>query len=64
MSAALQHEYLFPTKGFDIHPGGSAVAPGRSYKDEISAETLEGLDAVLRTWLPPVMLVRFGVSQV
>lgn len=59
-SAAARHDFVFLTKGVDRHPGG--VTLRRSYKDEITAETLSGFDAVLRTWLPPIVLARLGVA--
>lgn len=46
----------------NIHVGGQEASPSRSYKDEITAETLAGMDDVLRIWLPPVLLERLGVA--
>lgn len=61
-SAAARHDFIFPSKGVDEHPGGNA-SERRSYRDEISAVTLAGFDDVLRTWLPPVLLARLGVPE-
>lgn len=52
----------FPVKGIDRHQGGAEANPTRSFRDEISAETLENMDAVLRVWLPPAVLQHLGVA--
>lgn len=49
----------------DLHPGeGGRTDPGKVlwFEDEVSQEILEICDDVLRTWLPPVLLERFGVA--
>lgn len=59
--AAVQLDFAFPIKQIDVHPGGDNSV-NRTYVDEISAETLSSFDDILRTWLPPVLLARLGVS--
>lgn len=54
----------FPSKGKDRHDGGAAVAPTRSFRDEINSTTLSNMDDILRTWLPTVMLEKVNVSSV
>ncbi len=51
----------FPAKGLDPHSGGEAPVVERSYRDEVSPETLLRMDDILRVWLPPVLLEKFGV---
>ncbi|CAM9152414.1 unnamed protein product, partial [Laminaria digitata] len=54
----------FNHKSVDEHPGEEARknATGiRRFEDEVSREVFEQADAVLRTWLPPLLLERFGV---
>lgn len=59
-TAAVQHEFGFPTKGVDAHPGAKvATATKRLYKDEVTPETLAFMDATLRRWLPPPLLAKF-----
>lgn len=61
--AAMNESYSFyTTGGMGVHHGGADATPSRSYLDEITEETASGLDAVLRTWLPPVLLAKFGVA--
>lgn len=60
--AAVNRRFSFPTKGIDPHPGGAAARPNRSFADELRPETLSTFDDVMRQWLPPAYLVRFGVS--
>lgn len=49
--------------GVDVHPGGAAPAPSRTYKDELGPESLAMMDDVLRAWLPSVLLNRWGVEM-
>lgn len=37
----------------------SSASP--SFKDEVSSEVLEQMDEIVRLWLPPELLVRFGI---
>lgn len=41
----------------------SLRAQNRTYKDEVSPETLRAGDDILRTWLPQVLLEKFGVPE-
>ncbi|CAN0128844.1 unnamed protein product [Scytosiphon promiscuus] len=43
------------------HPGGKEVSVNRTWTDEVSPEIREEMDAILRIWLPGVLLARFGV---
>lgn len=38
------------------------VSRTRTWKDEVSPEILDKMDDILRTWLPPVLLARFGLT--
>lgn len=56
----------YPSKGIDAHPGGvdEAATSARTFRDELSGESLAMMDDVLRQWLPPVILARLDlVSQ-
>lgn len=48
--------------GVNVHLGGAEAELSRTYQDEITAETLAGMDDVLRVWLPPILLTRLGVA--
>lgn len=49
------------TKGsINEHPGGDN-ASNRTFRDELTADSLQMMDDVLRTWLPAVLLRRFGL---
>lgn len=62
VQAALAHEFDFPTKGVDPHPGEhKAASVKRSYREEVEAHTLVYMDTVLRQWLPPPLLAKFNV---
>lgn len=52
----------FPSKGIDVHLGGGDAELTRSYKNEVDADTLAGMDDVMRAWLPPVLLEKIGVA--
>ncbi|CAM9512001.1 unnamed protein product [Ectocarpus sp. 8 AP-2014] len=43
------------------HPGGQVVSSDRTWEDEVSPETREEMNSILRTWLPGVLLARFDV---
>ncbi|CAN0459262.1 unnamed protein product [Hapterophycus canaliculatus] len=43
------------------HPGGAEASLSRTWRDEVSPDILEDMDAILRTWLPGVLLARFDV---
>jgi len=54
----------FPSKGMDVHLGEEeeeAQEP-RTFRDEVLPETLVEMDAVLQTWLPPVLLRKLRVG--
>ena len=50
-------------KRIDRHPGEAAkrYTGVRKFEDEVSPEMLKTADAVLRVWLPPVLLEKLGV---
>lgn len=54
--------YGFKEKGPDVHIGGTEPEANRTFRGELSPESLAMMDDVLRTWLPPVLLSRFGVA--
>ncbi|CAN0174070.1 unnamed protein product [Scytosiphon promiscuus] len=43
------------------HPGGAEASVGRTWKDEVSPGIRADMDAILRTWLPAVLLARLDV---
>lgn len=49
------------SKGLNSHPGGVEQSVRRTWKEEVSPEIWDDMDGVLRQWLPPVLLARFGV---
>lgn len=65
--AAVRHSFSFPTKGgLDKHPGSRAVElinATRSYQDDLAQETIDRMDDVVRTWLPPPLLEKFGLEM-
>ena len=62
--AAVDDNIAFAHKTVDSHPGeNSTTGEGpRRFEDEVSSETVDLADDMLRTWLPPVLLERFGVE--
>lgn len=62
--AAAAGELRFNHKAIDVHPGEEArTGTGvRRFEDEVDPEVLEIADAVLRVWLPPVLLQKLGVA--
>ena len=61
--AAAADDLGFGHKDVDLHPGEEKQADGvRRFEDEVSPEILAIADDVLRTWLPPALLERFGVA--
>lgn len=73
--AAVNRDFDFYTKGFDEHLAGRETAGcqddttettsvARTYQTELQSETLPMLESILRTWLPPTLAVRFGVSLI
>lgn len=61
---AVANDFSFQYKTIDKHPGGEtpAAAGVRRFEDEVTQETLELADAILREWLPPVLLTKLGVT--
>ena len=54
--------YGFKEKGPDKHIGGIKPGVNRTFRNELSAESLAMMDDVMRTWMPPVLLQRFGIA--
>jgi len=46
----------------DAHIGGHASGDNRTFRDELGPESLAMMDDVVRMWLPPVLLQRFGIE--
>ena len=44
------------------HIGGSDPSATRTWEDEVGADIVEGAGDILRTFLPPVLLARWGVQ--
>ena len=61
---AFDNDFNFEYKKIDKHPGGvTPKAEGvRRFEDEVSQETLELADSILRKWLPPDLLFKLGVT--
>lgn len=61
--AAAADDLGFKHKKIDRHPGekNRTESGVRRFEDEVSPEFLDFADDVLRAWLPPVLLERFGV---
>lgn len=64
VQAAGADDLGFHHKKVDLHPGEEVrTEPGaRRFEDEVSPEIVAIADEVLRTWLPPILLERFGVT--
>ena len=45
------------------HGGGKEASPYRTWEDEVGAGVVDGVDEILRLFLPPVLLARWGVSS-
>lgn len=62
-AAAVADDLKIHHKDIDLHPGQEEKPEegSRRFEDEVSPEAVEGANDVLRTWLPPVLLERFGV---
>ena len=53
----------YPHAVVENHPGGKAPQGGkRTFRDELGPESLAMMDDVVRTWVPPVLLQRFGID--
>lgn len=51
------------SKGPDKHIGGVEDVEGRTFRDELNSTSLAMMDDVVRTWMPPVLLQRFGIPS-
>lgn len=62
--AASADELGFHHKAVDKHPGEKERAEEgvRKFEDEVSPDTLEIANGVLRRWLPPILLERFDIE--
>lgn len=58
---AVSGAWVSMTMGVNPHPGGLEASADRTWKEEVSPEIWDDMDSVLRQWLPPVLLARFGV---
>lgn len=38
------------------------VSDTRTWRDEVSPEIVDEMDDILRAWLPPVLVARFGLT--
>lgn len=47
----------------DEHPGGQKASTERTWKNEVSVDVVDGVDEILRAFLPPVLLARWGVTE-
>ena len=61
--AAAADDLGFNHKEIDLHPGEKVRTETtvRRFEDEVSPDILEIADAVLRQWLPPVLLEKVGI---
>lgn len=50
-------------KSINAHPGGEKASASRTWVDEVGADVVEGADEILRAFLPPVLLARWGVTH-
>lgn len=62
--AAAANDLRFTPTHVDQHPGEEAKTDttARKFEDEVSPETVKIADAILRQWLPPVLLAKLGVE--
>lgn len=49
----------FKAKGIDNHPGANESRT--TFRDDLGPDSLAMMDDVMRKWVPPVMLKRFGI---
>lgn len=63
---AAANEYSFKHKNFDRHPGevNGSTTGMRHFEDEVTPELLKVANAILRLWLPPVLLAKLGITLV
>lgn len=50
------------TQGVNPHPGGHEATAVRTWRDEVSPELWDDMDAVVRRWLPCDLVERLGIS--
>ena len=62
--AAAANQHNFKHKDFDRHPGemNRSSTGMRRFEDEVTPELLKAADAILRVWLPPVLLEKLGLA--
>ena len=63
--AAAANDLGMRHKELDTHPsqdGNNGTTSVRRFEDEVGPEVVEAADAVLRLWLPPVILKKLGVE--
>lgn len=51
------------SRSINEHLEGKGASATRTWKDEVGVEVLEGADEVVRAFLPPVLLARWGVTD-
>ena len=47
----------------NAHIGGQKASANRTWIDEVGADVVNGVDDILRAYLPPVLLARWGVTS-
>lgn len=47
----------------DEHVGGKRVSARRTWKDEVGAGVVDGVNDIWRLWLPPVLLARWDTVE-
>ena len=45
------------------HVGGEKASANRTWVDEVGEDVVKGADEILRAFLPPVLLARWGVTK-
>lgn len=50
------------TQGVNPHPGGEEATVARTWRDEVSPELWDDMDAVVRRWLPCGLVERLGLA--
>lgn len=56
--------WAFLTQGVNPHPGGEKASSARTWRDEVSPELWDDMDAVVRRWLPHGLVERLGIQRV
>lgn len=60
-SLRLEGHWVDRTTGLNPHPGGHEASETRTWRDEVSPDIIPEMNAIVRTWLPPVFLARLGI---